>query len=226
MYAPINQIQSPDDEDEDHQEPTSFLNYYNHSFPCFNGAPTAPSNPSAPRKRKSEGGDGEGRVVRPAGRKDRHSKVRTARGPRDRRVRLSPTTAIQFYDVQDRLGYDRPSKAIDWLIKEAKAAIDALGCEQASENHGNASGGFSGEAAAAAAVCLDRDYEVGFFPGLNPDYSCCSSVQSNMFREPLQSSNYDFGGFHFSSELSKIAASATPKQDENLKKLIFSNYQD
>ena len=69
-----------------------------------------------------------GRTIRATGRKDRHSKVSTAKGPKDRRVRLSPNTAIQFYDVQDRLGYDRPSKAIDWLIKEAKAAIDAL-CE-------------------------------------------------------------------------------------------------
>ncbi|OIT06026.1 PREDICTED: transcription factor TCP3-like [Nicotiana attenuata] len=68
-----------------------------------------------------------GRIIRAAGRKDRHSKVSTAKGPRDRRVRLSPNTAIQFYDVQDRLGYDRPSEAIDWLIKEAKAAIDSLG---------------------------------------------------------------------------------------------------
>ncbi|KAL2494915.1 transcription factor TCP3-like [Forsythia ovata] len=67
-----------------------------------------------------------GRLVRSTGGKDRHSKVCTARGMRDRRVRLSPNTAIQFYDVQDRLGYDRPSKAIDWLMKEAKAAIDAL----------------------------------------------------------------------------------------------------
>ncbi|XP_070051587.1 transcription factor TCP3-like isoform X1 [Nicotiana tomentosiformis] len=68
-----------------------------------------------------------GRIIRATGRKDRHSKVSTAKGPRDRRVRLSPNTAIQFYDVQDRLGYGRPSEAIDWLIKKAKAAIDALG---------------------------------------------------------------------------------------------------
>ncbi|CAN4084143.1 unnamed protein product [Withania somnifera] len=68
-----------------------------------------------------------GRIIRATGRKDRHSKVSTAKGPKDRRVRLSPNTAIQFYDVQDRLGCDRPSRAIDWLIKEAKAAIDALG---------------------------------------------------------------------------------------------------
>ncbi|XP_027341095.1 transcription factor TCP4-like [Abrus precatorius] len=67
-----------------------------------------------------------GHIVRSTGRKDRHSKVYTAKGPRDRRVRLSAHTAIQFYDVQDRLGYDRPSKAVDWLIKKAKAAIDKL----------------------------------------------------------------------------------------------------
>lgn len=67
-----------------------------------------------------------GHIVRSAGRKDRHSKVYTAKGPRDRRVRLSAHTAIQFYDVQDRLGYDRPSKAVDWLIKKAKNSIDML----------------------------------------------------------------------------------------------------
>ncbi|KAF5481390.1 hypothetical protein F2P56_002045 [Juglans regia] len=67
-----------------------------------------------------------GHIVRSTGRKDRHSKVYTAKGLRDRRVRLSAHTAIQFYDVQDRLGYDRPSKAVDWLIKKAKSAIDNL----------------------------------------------------------------------------------------------------
>jgi hypothetical protein len=68
-----------------------------------------------------------GRIVRSAaGRKDRHSKVCTARGLRDRRVRLAAHTAIRFYDVQDRLGYDRPSKAVDWLIRNAKAAIDEI----------------------------------------------------------------------------------------------------
>ncbi|PVH38026.1 hypothetical protein PAHAL_5G154500 [Panicum hallii] len=70
---------------------------------------------------------GSGRIVRSAaGRKDRHSKVCTARGLRDRRVRLAAHTAIRFYDVQDRLGYDRPSKAVDWLIRNAKSAIDEL----------------------------------------------------------------------------------------------------
>ncbi|XP_073281093.1 transcription factor TCP4-like [Primulina huaijiensis] len=67
-----------------------------------------------------------GRILKSIGRKDRHSKVCTAKGPRDRRVRLAAHTAIQFYDVQDRLRYDRPSKAVDWLIKKAKTAIDEL----------------------------------------------------------------------------------------------------
>ena len=67
-----------------------------------------------------------GHIVRSTGRKDRHSKVYTSKGPRDRRVRLSAHTAIEFYDVQDRLGYDRPSKAVDWLIKKAKTSIDRL----------------------------------------------------------------------------------------------------
>ncbi|KAJ1387906.1 hypothetical protein SESBI_39604 [Sesbania bispinosa] len=41
-----------------------------------------------------------GHIVRSTGRKDRHSKVYTAKGPPDRRVRLSAHTAIQFYDVE------------------------------------------------------------------------------------------------------------------------------
>jgi hypothetical protein len=57
--------------------------------------------------------------------------VCTARGLRDRRVRLAAHTAIRFYDVQDRLGYDRPSKAVDWLIRNAKAAIDELPADRA-----------------------------------------------------------------------------------------------
>ncbi|XP_009352957.2 transcription factor TCP4-like [Pyrus x bretschneideri] len=70
-------------------------------------------------------------IVRSMARKDRRSNVYTLKGPRDRRFRLSPHTAIQFYDVQDRLGHDRPSKAIDWLIEKSKAAIEALsGSEQ------------------------------------------------------------------------------------------------
>ncbi|KAK4421069.1 Transcription factor TCP2 [Sesamum alatum] len=66
------------------------------------------------------------RVPRASGGKDRHSKVLTSKGLRDRRVRLSVNTAIQFYDLQDRLGYDQPSKAVEWLLKAAASSIAEL----------------------------------------------------------------------------------------------------
>lgn len=66
------------------------------------------------------------RVSRAFGGKDRHSKVCTIRGLRDRRVRLSVPTAIQLYDLQDRLGLNQPSKVIDWLLDVAKQEIDEL----------------------------------------------------------------------------------------------------
>ncbi|XP_059450463.1 transcription factor TCP13-like isoform X1 [Corylus avellana] len=66
------------------------------------------------------------RVSRAFGGKDRHSKVCTIRGLRDRRVRLSVPTAIQLYELQDRLGLNQPSKVVDWLLNAAKHEIDEL----------------------------------------------------------------------------------------------------
>lgn len=66
------------------------------------------------------------RVSRAFGGKDRHSKVTTVRGLRDRRVRLSVPTAIQLYDLQERLGLNQPSKVVDWLLNAARHEIDKL----------------------------------------------------------------------------------------------------
>uniref|UniRef100_A0A803L9L3 TCP domain-containing protein n=1 Tax=Chenopodium quinoa TaxID=63459 RepID=A0A803L9L3_CHEQI len=66
------------------------------------------------------------RVSRTFGGKDRHSKVCTIKGLRDRRIRLSVPTAIQLYDLQDRLGLSQPSKVIDWLLDTTKHDIDKL----------------------------------------------------------------------------------------------------
>lgn len=66
------------------------------------------------------------RVSKAFGGKDRHSKVCTVRGLRDRRMRLSVPTAIQLYDLQDRLGLSQPSKVVDWLLNAAKHEIDEL----------------------------------------------------------------------------------------------------
>ncbi|KAK4427696.1 Transcription factor TCP5 [Sesamum alatum] len=66
------------------------------------------------------------RVSRDFGGKDRHSKVCTLRGLRDRRIRLSVPTAIQLYDLQDKLGLSQPSKVVDWLLDATKDEIDKL----------------------------------------------------------------------------------------------------
>ncbi|KAL8476003.1 hypothetical protein ACS0TY_028599 [Phlomoides rotata] len=58
--------------------------------------------------------------------KDRHSKIYTAQGPRDRRVRLSIGIARKFFDLQEMLGFDKPSKTLDWLLTKSKAAIKDL----------------------------------------------------------------------------------------------------
>ncbi|XP_073157757.1 uncharacterized protein [Henckelia pumila] len=66
------------------------------------------------------------RVSRAFGGKDRHSKVFTVKGLRDRRIRLSVPTAVHLYDLQERLGLNQPSKVVDWLLDAAKDDIDEL----------------------------------------------------------------------------------------------------
>lgn len=58
--------------------------------------------------------------------KDRHSKINTARGPRDRRMRLSLDVAKRFFRLQDILGFDKASNTIDWLLIKSKPAIQDL----------------------------------------------------------------------------------------------------
>ena len=85
-----------------------------------------PQEPSSPRPWSALKDPRIVRVSRSFGGKDRHSKVRTIRGLRDRRIRLSVPTAIQLYDLQERLGLNQPSKVVDWLINAAQHAIDEL----------------------------------------------------------------------------------------------------
>nr|XP_043639530.1 transcription factor CYCLOIDEA-like [Erigeron canadensis] len=58
--------------------------------------------------------------------KDRHSKIMTARGPRDRRMRLSLDVAKKFFKLQDILGFDKASETIDWLFMNSKSDIQQL----------------------------------------------------------------------------------------------------
>ncbi|KAE8675795.1 Transcription factor TCP17 [Hibiscus syriacus] len=90
----------------------------------INKAPSSSSAPPSPWLRLKD--PRIVRVSRTFGGKDRHSKVYTIQGLRDRRVRLSVPTAIQLYDIQDRLGLNQPSKVVDWLLDAAKHDIDEL----------------------------------------------------------------------------------------------------
>lgn len=63
---------------------------------------------------------------KPTPKKDRHSKIYTAQGLRDRRVRLSIEIAREFFDLQDLLGFDKASKTLEWLLTKSKKAIRDL----------------------------------------------------------------------------------------------------
>ncbi|EPS70535.1 hypothetical protein M569_04225, partial [Genlisea aurea] len=89
--------------------------------------------------------------------KDRHSKVNTLRGPRDRRMRLSVDVAAKFFRLQDLLGFHRPSATLDWLIKTSADAIGDLQRQQEQQQPSRLSSPIGKEeeeeqAAAAAAV--------------------------------------------------------------------------
>ncbi|KAI4297626.1 hypothetical protein L6164_037510 [Bauhinia variegata] len=125
------------------------------------------------------------RVSRASGGKDRHSKVMTSKGLRDRRVRLSVTTAIQFYDLQDRLGYDQPSKAVEWLIKAAADSIAELPSlnntfpdtpKQPSDEKRTNAGTEQGFDSAEAELDVEGNYQQNQSQNLSLSKSACSST--------------------------------------------------
>ncbi|KAL6001672.1 hypothetical protein ACLOJK_007412 [Asimina triloba] len=69
---------------------------------------------------------GAGRKRSVGMKKDRHSKILTAQGPRDRRMRLSLEVASKFFNLQNMLGFDTGSKTVGWLLSKSEAAIREL----------------------------------------------------------------------------------------------------
>lgn len=72
--------------------------------------------------------------------KDRHSKIYTAHGLRDRRVRLSIDIAREFFDLQDMLGFDKASKTVEWLLNNSNDAITELAKTKLYNNNNNVNG--------------------------------------------------------------------------------------
>ncbi|XP_009617266.1 transcription factor CYCLOIDEA-like [Nicotiana tomentosiformis] len=67
--------------------------------------------------------------------RERFSKILTSQGPRDRRVRLSIAIARKFFDLQEILGFDKPSKTLDWLFTNSKLAIEELANWSTHQDH-------------------------------------------------------------------------------------------
>ncbi|XP_019096290.1 PREDICTED: transcription factor TCP18-like isoform X2 [Camelina sativa] len=73
-------------------------------------------------------------------RTDRHSKIKTANGTRDRRMRLSLDVAKELFGLQDMLGFDKASKTVEWLLTQAKPEITKI-----AKSHSHRCGFSSGE---------------------------------------------------------------------------------
>ncbi|CAN6335077.1 unnamed protein product [Urochloa humidicola] len=135
------------------------------------------------------------RVARAAaGGKDRHSKVVTSRGLRDRRVRLSVPTAIQFYDIQDRLGVDQPSKAIEWLIRAAGAAIDELPSLDCSFALPAAAGGGGGGASSPPAAGDDAEVSTSDTTSKSSVLSLANAPADNSAAASAHQANHAYNG--------------------------------
>ncbi|CAN1839426.1 Transcription factor TB1 [Linum perenne] len=101
--------------DQDHQLPPT--QGVEHDSPTAVAASVAKKNPPTVRRKRA------------GGKKDRHSKIYTAKGARDRRMRLSLPIARRFFDLQDMLGFDKASNTIEWLFTMSSSAIRDLEIE-------------------------------------------------------------------------------------------------
>ncbi|KVI06475.1 transcription factor TCP12-like [Cynara cardunculus var. scolymus] len=89
--------------------------------------------------------------------KDRHSKINTARGPRDRRMRLSLDVAKKFFRLQDMLGFDKASNTIEWLLMKSKSAIQDLIPQQLNQSSSLMGGSNSASSASECEVLSGFD---------------------------------------------------------------------
>ncbi|KAF7062909.1 hypothetical protein CFC21_069458 [Triticum aestivum] len=97
------------------------FSYYCYYPPFAAAAAAKADNPSPPAVSRSRASRS-----RAVARKDRHSKICTAGGMRDRRMRLSLDVARRFFALQDKLGFDKASKTVQWLLDRSTAGINHL----------------------------------------------------------------------------------------------------
>ncbi|KAI5442584.1 transcription factor DICHOTOMA [Lathyrus oleraceus] len=95
--------------------------------------------------------------------KDRHSKIYTSQGLRDRRVRLSIEIARKFFDLQEMLGFDKASNTLDWLFTKSKKAIKDL--TKSKQRNNNSEVGGDAKSFTSSSDC--EDSEVATYDSLN-----------------------------------------------------------
>ncbi|MFS7993394.1 putative transcription factor TCP family [Helianthus anomalus] len=109
------------------EEPPLFLDFPSPFFDSISTTPIHTNDLNTPNKplNVTEPSPSESKRLkkRCGGKKDRHSKIHTAQGLRDRRMRLSLHIARKFFDLQDLLGFDKASKTIEWLFSKSNKAI-------------------------------------------------------------------------------------------------------
>lgn len=93
--------------------------------------------------------------------RDRHSKINTLRGPRDRRMRLSLPVAREFFGLQDILGVDKASKTVEWLLFQSRHAIKKLSMDTQSSRNDGSGGGVVGDATRSPSSISDGEVVSG-----------------------------------------------------------------
>ncbi|KAJ7978829.1 Transcription factor CYCLOIDEA like [Quillaja saponaria] len=92
--------------------------------------------------------------------RDRHSKINTAKGPRDRRMRMSLEVARKFFGLQDMLGFDKGSKTLDWLLNQAKDEIEKLAMGMKYNLKGESNDGFKSPSSTSECEVVSSSVDV------------------------------------------------------------------
>ncbi|XP_042480575.1 transcription factor DICHOTOMA-like [Macadamia integrifolia] len=117
---------------------TNDVNPSNHHNYC---ASTAIAEKQNPQKKRSV-------------KRDRHSKITTAQGVRDRRMRLSLDVAREFFGLQDLRGDDKPSKTIRWLLNQCKGPMKELArAKELKTKHNGGGGGGAKSTVSSTSEC-------------------------------------------------------------------------
>ncbi|KAG2322001.1 hypothetical protein Bca52824_015214 [Brassica carinata] len=149
------------------------------------------------------------REIKKAVKKDRHSKIQTGQGLRDRRVRLSIGIARQFFDLQDTLGFDKASKTLDWLLKKSRRAIKELVKEKKLNNTDKDSGNIGGEVEEEEEEEEEDDGDESFVYGSSPD-SCKEEVVCEVKKAEKRKKNIELS--NISSKGSRAKARGKAKE--------------